>query len=58
MVLRVGKAYYAGWNVESFGNSVNLMIENSIIQSGGLLIEGVFADAVRAAQSKFSPTKA
>lgn len=33
---------------EDFGNSINLMLEFAIIESGGVLVEGNFEDAIRA----------
>ena len=32
---------------EDFGNSINLMLEFSILESGGRLIEGNFEDAIQ-----------
>lgn len=37
---------------EDFGNSINLMLEFAIKQSGGLLIQGNFLDAMRILQEK------
>jgi nucleoside 2-deoxyribosyltransferase len=42
---------------EDFGNSINLMLEFAIIESGGVLVEGEFEDAVRVVNEDFFTTR-
>lgn len=51
---RIGITDANGWNVEPFGCSLNLMIENAIINSSGQLIAGTFEDIIPLISARYT----
>lgn len=54
---RLGESDKDGWNVEDFGNPVNLMIARAIWASDGEMIKGNFGDVIPALQLWAAPPR-